>query len=88
VLASVIETVKLAAVQNISSRGDRDDGHQNADGSFPAGNDGKFRMLLCFRIQSGDKMLKKHLSTAKYNALYTIASEAASLGFEVNWQSE
>lgn len=70
-LASIVETIKLAALQNISLRGHRDDGRIEPDGLYPAENDGNFRMLLRFRVNSGDSVLQSHLRDAKGNALYT-----------------
>ena len=70
-LASIVDTIKLCAIQNIPLRGHRDDGRINPDGTYPPENDGNFRMLLRFRVQSGDSNLQKHLHQAKGNALYS-----------------
>lgn len=70
-LASIVDTVMFAAIQNIPFRGHRDDGRIEADGSYPAENDGNFRMLLRFRVNSGDTMLQSHLRHANANAMYT-----------------
>ena len=70
-LVSIVETVEFAAIQNIAFRGHRDDGRIEPDGSYPLRNDGNFRMLLRFRVNSGDTVLQKHLREAKDNALYT-----------------
>jgi hypothetical protein len=70
-LASVVETIKFAAIQNIAFRGHRDDGRIEPDGAYPTENDGNFRMLLRFRVNSGDKVLQKHLREGKGNASYT-----------------
>jgi hypothetical protein len=56
-LASVVETIKFAAIQNIAFR--RDDARIEPDGAYPTENDGNFRMLLRFRVNSGDKVLQK-----------------------------
>ncbi|EFN67053.1 Zinc finger MYM-type protein 1, partial [Camponotus floridanus] len=34
-------------------------------------NDGNFRALLRFRVQSGDEVLKEHLLNSAHNAMYT-----------------
>ena len=73
-LVSIVETVKFTAIQNIALRGHRDDGSIDLDGFNPPDNDGNFRMLLRFRINSGDTALQKHLRHASGNALYTSKS--------------
>ena len=70
-LASVVDTIKFAALQNIPLRGHRDDGRIDPTGQYPDNNDGNFRMLLRFRLQSGDKALEEHLKSASSAALYT-----------------
>ena len=64
-LASIVETIKPAAIQNISLRGHRDDGRievepDGPDGDYPKENDDNFRMLLRFRVNSGDKIVEAH----------------------------
>ena len=71
IISSIVETVRLAAMQNIPFRGHRDDGRIDPSGQYPDTNDGNFRMLLRFRIRSGDTALQKHLMEAAGNALYT-----------------
>ena len=71
IVSAIVETIKLAAMQNIAIRGHRDDGRIDPSGEYPETNDGNFRMLLRFRIQSGDTALQKHLAKAAGNALYT-----------------
>ncbi|XP_043222796.1 52 kDa repressor of the inhibitor of the protein kinase-like [Amphibalanus amphitrite] len=71
VLTSIIETLKFAVTQNISLRGHRDDGRIDGSGTQPAENDGNFKGLLRFRLQSGDEVLKRHLQDGSGNALYT-----------------
>ena len=71
IVSAIVETIKLAAMQNIALRGHRDDGRIDTSGKYPETNDGNFRMLLRFRIQSGDTALQKHLAEAAGNALYT-----------------
>ena len=70
-LASIIDTIKFASMQNIALRGHRDDGRIDPSGVYPDCNDGNFRMLLRFRMQSGDIALKDHLKSAAGSALYT-----------------
>lgn len=70
-LCSIVDTVKFAALQNIPLRGHRDDGRIDPSGELPPSNDGNFRMLLRFRVQSGDKELQEHLKLASSTALYT-----------------
>jgi hypothetical protein len=70
-LASIVETIKFAAIQNIPLRGHRDDGRIDPDGLYPSENDGNFRMLLRFRLNSGDSVLQAHLRDAKRTATYT-----------------
>ena len=70
-LASIIDTIKFAAIQNMPLRGHRDDGRIDPSGEYPVENDGNFRMLLRFRLQSGDKALEEHMRSAAGNALYT-----------------
>jgi hypothetical protein len=72
-LRSVVETVKLCGAQNIPLRGHRDDGKLDIQDSdvITAVNDGNFRHLLRYRIQSGDSQLKNLLENAPSNAKYT-----------------
>jgi len=72
-LSSIVSAVKFAAIQNIPMRGHRDDGRVEIenDVSYPAKNDGNFRMLLRFRVNSGDTVLESHLRDSNANALYT-----------------
>lgn len=62
-LKPIIDTLKLSAIQNIALRGYRDDGPLDPSGQYPEDNDGNFRHLLRFRIQSGDETLQSHLAT-------------------------
>ena len=70
-LHSIVDTIRLAATQNIAFRGHRDDGRIDPSGAIPDDNDGNFRMLLRYRLQGGDQELAKHLRSAPSNALYT-----------------
>ena len=71
ILTTVVDVLKLAAIQNLPLRGHRDDGRIDPSGVFPRENDGNFRMLIRFRIQSGDEALQRHLQEAPNNAMYT-----------------
>jgi len=80
-LNSVIETVKLCALQNIALRGHRDDGPIDPSGDIPVSNDGNFRALLRFRINAGDVAFQEHLHKTAKNATYvskTIQNELLS----------
>lgn len=69
-LAPIIKTVLLHGRQNIPLRGHRDDGNMVDLSEDPVQNDGNFRSLLRFRVESGDVQLKNHLNSAKANATY------------------
>ena len=71
ILITMVDVLKLAAIRNLPLRGHRDDGRIDPSGAFPHENDGNFRMLLRFRIQSGDQALQRHLREAPNNAMYT-----------------
>lgn len=71
-LQPIIESIIFLGRQNIPLRGHRDDGElklANSVGSNPV-NEGNFRELLKFRVQSGDENLKEHLQTASSRATY------------------
>lgn len=72
-LVPIIKTILLCATQNIPLRGHRDDGIikiNPIDRDHNRGNEGNFRALLKFRIDSGDEILKQHLSECPNNASY------------------
>ncbi|KAE9523165.1 hypothetical protein AGLY_016398 [Aphis glycines] len=54
----------------ISLRGHRDSGVIDLNEHASTENQGNFRELIKFRIDSGDNMLKNHLETANKNATY------------------
>ncbi|XP_022164655.1 52 kDa repressor of the inhibitor of the protein kinase-like [Myzus persicae] len=66
-LIPIINTIFLCGRQNFPLRGHRDDGDliQNS-----VNNEGNFRELLKFRIDSGDDVLKKHLQNCPKNASF------------------
>ena len=70
-LLFIIGAIQLAAIQNISFRGHRDDGRIDHSGTHPPNNHGNFRMLIRFRIKSGDSGLVTHLKESPSNVLYT-----------------
>ncbi len=79
VLSSIIKTVVLCGKQNISMRGHRDDSQHLSD---PKNNPGNFQMLLDFRVDSGDEILRDHFKKCKRNASYrskTIQNEIISI---------
>ena len=70
-LRSVVETVFVAATQNISLRGHRDDGRVDPEENVVSEtNDGNFRTLLRMKAQAGDDTLAEHLKKAPGNAMY------------------
>jgi hypothetical protein len=72
-LRPIVESIIFLAKQNIPLRGHRDDGSiidETSSVASPVINEGNFRELLRFRIQSGDAVLKKHLKTASATATY------------------
>lgn len=74
-LRPIVSTIIFCGRQNISLRGHRDDGSiynrnsQHQDVS-PTENDGNFRALLRFRVDSGDEKLRGHLQNSSANATY------------------
>ncbi|XP_017461065.1 PREDICTED: 52 kDa repressor of the inhibitor of the protein kinase-like, partial [Rhagoletis zephyria] len=67
-LRPIIETVLFCGEQELPLRGDNDSGAFSLE--RPEKKDGKFRALLRFRINSGDKELKKHITNSAKNATY------------------
>ncbi|XP_057671973.1 52 kDa repressor of the inhibitor of the protein kinase-like [Diorhabda carinulata] len=65
----IIETIILCGRQNILLRGHRYHGPIDLS-KEPIENDGNFRALLFFRVNSGDETLKYHLQTCSKNAKY------------------
>lgn len=83
-LLPIIKTIILHGKQNIPLRGHRDDTtifELDSDGDFSLTNlnDGNFKALLRFRIDSGDKDLENHLKNAKSNATYISKTTCNSL---------
>lgn len=71
-LKPIIETVIFLGRQNIPFRGHRDDGKLLNEASTTSSivNEGNFRELLRYRVQSGDKVLEQHLKDSNANATY------------------
>lgn len=63
ILSSIIQTIIFCGRQDISLRGHRDSGVISCD--MPHKNDGNFRSLLRFRMDSGDEILKQHIEKTK-----------------------
>lgn len=73
-LRPIVSTIILCGRQNISLRGHRDDGILNYNENEQEKNivenqEGNFRALLKFRIDSGDSILRQHLES-NANATY------------------
>lgn len=69
-LRPIIETILFCGKQNIPLRGHRDDGNTIMENETPLANEGNFRALLQYRVQSGDEKLKRHLETCNKNSTY------------------
>lgn len=67
-LIPIIRAVFLCGRQGIALRGHRDQGSLSLN--MPKENDGNFRALLRYAIESGDQVLVNHLNTAGTNATY------------------
>ena len=68
-LIPIVETIVFLGRQNIAFRGHRDDGALLTERDKNT-NDGNFRQLLKFRVNSGDKVLETHLKTVSARATY------------------
>ncbi|KAF0733666.1 protein FAM200B-like [Aphis craccivora] len=66
----IIKTLIFLAKQNIPLRGHRDDGSIFDNQNELMGNEGNFRELIKFRIESGDLTLKCHLEDIEKRATY------------------
>ena len=72
-LKPIVSTIILCGRQNIPLRGHRDDGMLPVISDNEAGsvtNEGNFRALLQYRIESGDSVLQNHLQNTGKNASY------------------
>ncbi|XP_050500974.1 52 kDa repressor of the inhibitor of the protein kinase-like [Diabrotica virgifera virgifera] len=78
-LVPIIKTILLHGKQNIPLRGHRDDGNLMESADNPVENDGNFRTLLRFRIDSGDTQLAEHLKSSGANATYISKTTANDL---------
>lgn len=68
-LVPILKTIILCGRLGIALRGHRDDGVLDPQFAIK-GHEGNFRALLAFRVESGDEILKTHLSTASKKATY------------------
>ena len=62
-MKSIIETIIFCGRQALSLRGLRDDPqfYNSSLLEFPSVNVGNFLELICFRVEAGDEILKKHI---------------------------
>jgi len=67
VLGSIIESIIFCGRQNIALRGHRDDGEITCDDGSSV-QEGNFRALLKFRMNSGDESLSTHLRETGKNS--------------------
>ncbi|GBP23684.1 52 kDa repressor of the inhibitor of the protein kinase [Eumeta japonica] len=84
-LRPIVKTIIFCGHQNISLRGHRDDGKLLNYDSVVA-DEGNFRALLKFRIDSGDIALQQHLESSKSNATYiskTVQNELIEVCAEI-----
>ena len=70
ILASLVETIAFCGRQNIALRGHRNEDRSHVYSEEESGNPGNFLALVKFRMQCGDEVLKKHISTSRGNAMY------------------
>ena len=71
VMASLLSVIKLCGRQMLSLRGHRDYGRIEDPTNEPSENEGNFRALIRFRIDSGDEDLKRYVMNLPVNAMYT-----------------
>jgi hypothetical protein len=69
-LKPIIETLILCGKQNIPLKGHRNDGELLNSNPQILKNDGNFREILKYRVQSRDMILKKHLESSSSSATY------------------
>lgn len=70
-LVPIIKTIIFCGHNNLPLRGHRDDGILDIDSAL-VGNQGIFRSLLAFRIDSGDKELTDHINSCKKMQLWLV----------------
>ena len=68
-LVPLLKTIILCGRLGVALRGHRDDGVLDPQLAL-RGQEGNFRALLAFRVESGDEILRTHLSTASKKATY------------------
>ena len=64
VMTSIVKCLELCGRQGIAVRGHRDDSTSDEL------NQGKFKAIVDFRIESGDQVLKEHVLSASKRATY------------------
>lgn len=72
VLKTIIKTIELCGRQGLALRGGHDFGELSLN--TPIKNDGNFRSLLRYRIESGDNLLLNHIQNCNKNASYISAN--------------
>lgn len=75
ILINIVRCLIFLAKQNISFRGDDDDGIPEEDNR----SQGNFRNLILFRIEAGDSVLDKHLRNCSKNATYLSPSKLSCI---------
>ena len=68
-LIPIIQSIRFCGRQQISLRGHRDSGR--IDLKEPENNNGNFRALLRYRVNSGDEYLKDQLLNSGGKSMYT-----------------
>lgn len=84
-LIPMIKSIIFCGHNNIPLRGHRDDGQFQIDSAI-AGEQGIFRSLLAFRLDSGDDILQNHFDNCKKNATMiskTVQNEIIEVIYEV-----
>ena len=68
-LVLIVKTILRCSRLGISLRGHRDDGKLDQEAALSS-QEGNFRAMLAFRVDSGDLSLKHQLETGNRNATY------------------
>lgn len=66
-LVPIVKSIIFCGHNNLPLRGHRDDGQLEINSAI-TGDQGVFRSLLAFRLDSGDEILHEHLENCKKNA--------------------
>lgn len=92
-LRPIVKTIIFCGKQNIALRGHRDSGkllNEISGNESVVADEGNFRALLKFRIDSGDTTLQNHLETSNSNATYiskTVQNELIDVCKEIIQES-